>query len=256
MAGVRNGGNRSSSMARFDMTAPLLHGRASHLLKGTPLTPSKPIRRIQENVLAVHERRLLNWICPRLPAWTKPDHLTLLALVGALIVFAGYAASMLNANWLWASVAGYFIHWFGDSLDGSLARFRSIERPRYGYFVDHSADALGTLFIVGGIGVSPYVRLDVSLIALAGYYLLSIHAFLAARVIDELKLSYVAAGPTELRLILIALTLSMYVFGQSGPVLMSLSRYDLFAGAVGLLLIVLFVVQTLATARRLSRLGE
>src|SRR5436190_260097 len=216
------------------------------------LMPPKPIKRIQQNVLAVQERRLLNWLCPRLPAWVTPDQLTLLALAGAVVIFAGYAASSSNPNWLWASVGGYFVHWFGDSLDGSLARFRAIERPRYGYFVDHSADALGTMFIVGGIGVSPYVRLDVSLIALAGYYLMSIHAFLSAKVVDELRLSYVAAGPTELRLILIALTLSMYFFGQLGAVVVGLSPFDLFVGAVGLLLICLFVFQTLVTARRLE----
>jgi len=227
-----------------------------HSLKDSNLSAQKPIKRIQQNVLAVQERRLLNWICPRLPAWVMPDHLTLLALIGAVVVFAGYAASTFNANWLWASVGGYFIQWFGDSLDGSLARYRSIERPRYGYFVDHSADALGVMFIVGGIGASPYVRFDVSLIALAGYYLLAIHAFLSARVIDELKLSYVAAGPTELRIILIGLTIAMYVLGPSTSGNSLFNGFDLFVGAVGVILITLFVAQTLAMARRLSREGE
>ena len=212
--------------------------------------------RIQENVLARQERRLLNWICPRLPQWVTPDMLTSLALVAAVNIFAGYALSGVDRNWLWLSVAGYFVHWFGDSLDGSIARFRSIERPRYGYFVDHSADVLGTLFIVGGLGVSPYIRLDVALIALAGYYMLAAHAFLSARVVGELKLSHIAAGPTELRVILIGLTVAMYVFGQSGPRVAGLGVFDLFAGAVGTLLILLFVIQTVAMARRLARLGE
>lgn len=220
------------------------------------MTPPTPIKRIQENVLAVQERRLLNWICPRLPGWVTPDKLTLLALFGAVFVFAGYVASHVSPNWLWLSVAGYCIHWFGDSLDGSLARFRSIERPRYGYFIDHSADVFGALFIVGGIGASPFVRLDAALVALAGYYLLAIHAFLCARVVSELKLSYVAAGPTELRLMLIGLTVAMYVFGQAGPRFMSLGLFDLAVGAIGVALILLFVFQTLVTARRLNRQGE
>lgn len=220
------------------------------------MTPPTPIKRIQENVLAVQERRLLNWICPRLPGWVTPDKLTLLALFGAVFVFAGYVASPVSPNWLWLSVAGYCIHWFGDSLDGSLARFRSIERPRYGYFIDHSADVFGALFIVGGIGASPFVRLDAALVALAGYYLLAIHAFLCARVVSELKLSYVAAGPTELRLMLIGLTVAMYVFGQAGPRFMSLGLFDLAVGAIGVALILLFVFQTLVTARRLNRQGE
>jgi len=220
------------------------------------LNHNTPITRIQENVLAVQERRLLNWICARLPQWVTPDLLTISALVGAVIICAGYAASALNPNWLWASVAGYCLHWFGDSLDGSLARFRSIERPRYGYFVDHSADALGALFIVGGIGLSPYVRLDVSLIALAGYYLLAIHAFLGARVVGELKLSHISAGPTELRLILIGLTVAMYIFGISGPRFMSLAPLDFVVLGIGVILITLFIIQTMAMTRRLSREGE
>jgi len=220
------------------------------------LTPTTPITRIQENLLARQERRLLNWICPRLPRWVTPDQLTLLALIAAVVIFAGYALSALDRNWLWISVAGYAVHWFGDSLDGSLARYRSIERPRYGYFIDHSADVLGALLILTGLGVSPYIRLDVALIALAGYYMLAAHAFLSARVVGEMKLSAIAAGPTELRLILIGLTVCMYVFGQSGPRFESLSIFDAFVGAVATILILLFIAQTLSMARRLLREGE
>jgi phosphatidylglycerophosphate synthase len=216
----------------------------------------KPLERIQQNLLATAERRLLNWLCARLPKWVMPDHLTSLGLVGAAVIFCGYAASRIDPAWLWLSVAGYFIHWFGDSLDGSLARYRAIERPRFGYFVDQSADALGTLLIVGGIGLTPFVRLDVALLALAGYYLLSIHAFLAARVVGELKLSYVAAGPTELRLALIALTVLMFGYGQSAPRYGGLTLFDLAVGSAGLILILLFVVQTLITAKRIAQQGE
>jgi phosphatidylglycerophosphate synthase len=220
------------------------------------LNPTTPIKRIQENVLARQERRLLNWICPRLPQWVTPDRLTLLALIAAMVVFAGYSLSIFDRNWLWACVAGYVLHWFGDSLDGSVARFRAIERPRYGYFIDHSADVLGALLILTGLGVSPYIRLDIALFALAGYYMLAAHAFLSAKVVGELKLSHVAAGPTELRLILIGLTIAMYVLGQSGPRFESLGLFDAFVGAVGALLILLFVVQTLAMARRRVSEGE
>jgi phosphatidylglycerophosphate synthase len=220
------------------------------------LTPTTPITRIQENLLARQERRLLNWICPRLPRWVTPDQLTLLALIAAVVIFAGYALSALDRNWLWISVAGYAVHWFGDSLDGSLARYRSIERPRYGYFIDHSADVLGALLILTGLGVSPYIRLDVALIALAGYYMLAAHAFLSARVVGEMKLSAIAAGPTELRLILIGLTVCMYAFGLSGPRFKSLGIFDAFVGAVATILILLFIAQTLSMARRLLREGE
>lgn len=219
------------------------------------MTTTPPIRRVQANVLAASERRLLNWICARLPSWVLPDHLTVLALVAAVIIFGGYVASAVNPNWLWVAVAGYVLHWFGDSLDGSVARFRGIERPKYGYFVDHSADALGTLLILGGMGLSPYVRLDVALLALAGYYLLAIHSFLGARVTNELKLSYIAAGPTELRVILITLTALMYGFGNAGPRFMTVGAFDLFVGGVAAIMVVLFGAQTLIMARRLAQQG-
>jgi phosphatidylglycerophosphate synthase len=207
-------------------------------------------------MLAVQERRLLTWICARLPRWVTPDRLTSLALTASVIIFAGYALSGLSRGWLWLSVAGYFLHWFGDSLDGSLARFRAIERPRYGYFIDHSTDVLGALFIVGGIGLTPYVRLDVALVALAGYYMLAAHAFLTARVVNELNLTYISAGPTELRLMLIGLTVAMFAFGPSHPRLEGFGAFDVFTGAVGAVLIALFLFQTASMLQRLARQGE
>ncbi|QPC97844.1 CDP-alcohol phosphatidyltransferase family protein [Qipengyuania soli] len=211
-----------------------------------------PIDRIQENLVARIERRALNWLCARLPRRVSPDMLTAFGMVGALMVFSGYLGSNLDRDWLWLSVAGYVVHWFGDSLDGSLARFRKIERPRYGYFLDHSCDGLATTLLVVGIGLTPFVQLEVALVALAGYLLMSIHAFLSVRVLGELRLSYMNAGPTELRLILIALTLAMYGFGREHPIVWQLNGFDLFVGGVGLVLVALFVVQTLQVARRLA----
>ena len=220
------------------------------------MTPTPPLARIQKNLVAIQERRLLNWICPRLPAWVTPDKLTILALIGAAMILAGYAGSVVDRNWLWLSVAGYLVHWFGDSLDGSLARFRSIERPRYGYFVDHSADVLGALLILVGLGVSPYIRLDVALVALAGYYMLAAHSFLTARVAGELKLTYASAGPTELRIFLIGLTVAMYAFGHPGPQFEGFGAYDIVVGTAGAVLILLFLVHTAKMARQLAQQGE
>lgn len=211
-----------------------------------------PIDRIQENLVARVERRALNWLCARMPRRVTPDMLTTFGMFGALMVFCGYLGSNLDRNWLWLCVAGYMVHWFGDSLDGSLARFRKIERPRYGYFLDHSCDGFATTLLVVGIGMTPYVEMEVALVALAGYLLMSIHAFLLVRVVGELRLSYMNAGPTELRLVLIALTLTMYFMGYESPLLGKLNAFDLFVGGVGLGLIGLFVVQTIQTARRLA----
>jgi phosphatidylglycerophosphate synthase len=214
--------------------------------------PRQPINRIQQNLLAASERRLLNWLCARLPAWVTPDKLTAAGMVGALVVFAGYWLSANDGAWLWLAIAGLVLQWFGDSLDGSLARFRRIERPSYGYFIDHSCDGLATLLILAGIGLSPFVRLDVALLCLVGYLLLSIHAFLSARVIGELPLSHLGAGPTELRLVLIVLTLAMMALGPNPGTLAPLSVFDLLVGGVGISLIALFAVQTLRTGRVLA----
>lgn len=209
--------------------------------------------RIQQNILARRERQLLTWLCARMPAWITPDVLTALGVFGAVLVFGGYAASNLSEEWLWLAIAGYVVQWFGDSMDGSLARYRKIERPSYGYFIDHSCDGLTTALIVWGIGTSPYVIMDVVMVALVGYLLLSIHAYLSARVLGEFKLSYLAAGPTELRFLLVGLTIMMMVLG-SGPGLFGpISGFDLFVGALGALMMTLFVVQTLITGRRLAR---
>ena len=172
---------------------------------------AKPIERIQKNLLAAPERRLLNWLCSILPQWVTPDKLTSLGVFGAVATFIGYAASGFSKTWLWLAIIGYFLQWFGDSLDGSLARYRRIERPSYGYFIDHSCDGLVTLLILGGMGFSPFVRVDVAMFAVVGYLLLSIHAYLAARVMGEFKLSYGIAGPTELRFLLIGMTIGMMV---------------------------------------------
>ena len=170
------------------------------------------------------------------------------------MVFAGYAASGWAAAWLWLTIFGYAIQWFGDSMDGSLARYRGIERPNYGYFLDHSCDSIATVLIIGGIGCSPFVRLDVALFAATSYLLLSIHAYLAAKVCGEFKLSYLAAGPTELRLMLVGLTLAMLFLGHDPGVFGPISGFDLFVGAIGAILTVLFLIQTCVIGRRLGSL--
>ena len=218
------------------------------LNKSPPI--AKPIERIQKNLLAAPERRLLNWLCSILPQWVTPDKLTSLGVFGAVATFVGYAASGYSKTWLWLAIIGYFLQWFGDSLDGSLARYRRIERPSYGYFIDHSCDGLVTLLILGGMGFSPFVRVDVAMFAVVGYLLLSIHAYLAARVMGEFKLSYGIAGPTELRFLLIGMTIGMMV---SDPVLPpGISVFDMIVGVVGTLFVVLFVSQTLIAGKRLS----
>ncbi|OHD00751.1 MAG: CDP-alcohol phosphatidyltransferase [Sphingopyxis sp. RIFCSPHIGHO2_01_FULL_65_24] len=221
-------------------------------MSSIPPQAATPPVRIQQNILARGERRLLNWICPRLPAWVTPDQLTTLGFLGAVMVAMGYMLSWLSPAWLSLSIAGYVVHWFGDSLDGSLARWRRIERPSYGYFVDHSVDGLAIFLMVGSIGLSPYMRFDVALIAVIGYLLLAIHSFLAAKVVGEFRLSYMAGGPTELRLMLIAMTGLMPIVGGADVWHTNFSPFDLFGLTISSILVTLFVTQSFATARQLA----
>ena len=217
-----------------------------------PQALAPQVNRIQQSVLTRAERRLLNWLCARLPRWMTPDVLTSLALVAEAAIFLGYAMSNWNPAWLWLSVVGYFAHWFGDSLDGSLARFRQIERPRYGYFIDHSCDGIATLLILGGMGLSPYVRTDIALFGLAAYLLLAINTFLTAKVMGDFPLSHLGAGPTEMRVMLIALTITMFVVGPHSSMFAGFSGFDLFLGALAAVLVVVFLVQTWRTGSKLA----
>ena len=216
----------------------------------TPVTPA--LHRIQRNWLAASERRLLTWLCGKMPPAITPDRLTALGMFGALMVFVGYVGSNFGTWWLAVALAGYVVQWFGDSLDGSLARFRRIERPSYGYFLDHSCDGLANLLIVAGMGLSPFVTMNVALVALTGYFLMSMHAFLSARVVGELRLSYLAAGPTELRLVLMLLTVAMMFDDPKRDLIGSVSGFDILIGTIGAGLILLFVTQTAIVARQLA----
>lgn len=217
-----------------------------------PTEPMTPPQRIQRNLLAAGEKRLLAWLCPRLPKSLTPDRLTGLALVAAFAIGAGYALSNLDPGWLILSVAGFFVHWFGDSLDGTIARYRGVERPRFGYFIDHSCDGLATLVILGGIGVSPYLKVEVAMFTVAGYLLLSLHTFLLAKVADEFPLSHLGAGPTEARLILIALTLAMAWLGPHTGRFEGFNAFDIIFGASALVMIAIFLIQTFRVGRTLA----
>lgn len=156
------------------------------------------------------ERRLLRWIAARLPAWVVPDHLTWLSLAASAVTCVSFVLSAKNPVFLWVAAAGFVVNWFGDSLDGTLARVRQIERPRYGFFIDHSVDAVSTVLVFLGIGYSSYVRFDIAVFALIGYLLLSLYAALSTYAASEFKISYAYLGPTEIRLL--AILCSIYTF--------------------------------------------
>jgi archaetidylinositol phosphate synthase len=155
-------------------------------------------------LLARPEQRLLEAIARRLPAFVRPDHLTVLALVAAV----GFAVAAASGAFLVA--AGLLVvHWFGDSLDGTLARVRRAERPRYGYYLDHLADAFATALVGLGLGLSSQMHLFAGLALVVAYLALSINSYLETQALGRFSLGYGRLGPTEARLGLIALLVSV-----------------------------------------------
>jgi archaetidylinositol phosphate synthase len=219
----------------------------------TPSIRTETSIRIETHLLAQPERKLLNWLCVRMPSAVTPDRLTGFGFVGAVLVFAGYLASDIYPAFFWLATLGIVANWFGDSLDGSLARHRRIEKSRYGYFLDHSVDALSVSLILLGLGLSAYVQLDVALFALLGYLMMCIYVFLSNHVTGKFELSFLALGPTEMRIVLIGLNSLMYFSGNLRILIghEAFSVYDIFVFCSGVCLVCLYIASTLTMAWRL-----
>lgn len=160
-------------------------------------------RREPKYLLRPFEAYVLPRLAARIPRWVLPDHLTLVGVASAAGIGACYALSSRATAYLWLANALWIVNWLGDSLDGTLARFRRIERPHYGYYVDHIVDMFAAAFVCIGLGFSPYLLLSVALAILIAYYLLSINVYLETFVLGVFQFGYDYVGPTELRVILI-----------------------------------------------------
>ena len=154
------------------------------------MSKPKSHERVNDILLGPLERPALAWLAARMPAWVNPDILTGIGIFGAALICAGYWLSNLSPQFLWLVVFGFVVNWFGDSLDGTLARYRKIERPRYGFFVDHTVDAFSEVLVVTGLGLSPYVRLDIALLGLVGYLLVSVMVYIRTYIDGVFKISY------------------------------------------------------------------
>jgi phosphatidylglycerophosphate synthase len=212
------------------------------------------VSRVHQSWLGPLERPLLISIAARLPAAIGPDDLTAIGGFGALLCGLGYWASALSPNFLWLASAGLVINWLGDSLDGTLARQRRIERPHYGLFIDHTTDVVSQLLIMLGLGLSPYMRFDTACLALMAYWLAALFTFIRALATRVLQISYNGIGPTEMRLGLIGYNLYLLLFGATsfdtrfGP----LTPLDVFA-VLGLgLTLATFLAKTWSESRRLA----
>lgn len=169
--------------------------------------------RVNTGVLAAIEKRTLIWIARRLPPWINSDHLTLLAALSMLGAGGAFWAARYWLPALWFVILSLALNWFGDSLDGTLARVRKHERPRYGFYVDHVLDVVGIGVLVSGMALSGFITPVIGLTLLVVYLLVSAEVFLATVVNGQFRMSFLSVGPTELRIILAAGVLRLL----SGP---------------------------------------
>jgi archaetidylinositol phosphate synthase len=215
--------------------------------------------RIQESWVASGEKRMLLWLAARIPNRITPDHLTLLGFAAQIGAGLCYALASRNPYALLGAIACLALNWLGDSLDGTLARVRQRQRPRYGFYVDHMVDSFGALALMGGLALSGYMHPHIAISLLIAFLMLSIQSYLATHTLGEFRLSFWRFGPTELRILLAAGNLALFwkpmvhLFGE---------RYRLFdvGGAIGLagmsLMLVVFTLQNTIRLYREERLPQ
>jgi phosphatidylglycerophosphate synthase len=204
-------------------------------------------RRVQESFIAAAEKQALLWLAARTPRWIGPDHLTLLGFAAQIGAGACYVWARWNRFVLLGVIFCLALNWLGDSLDGTLARFRQRLRPRYGFYVDHMVDSFGALTLMGGLALWGYMHPTIAVGLLVAFLMLSIQSYLATHTLGEFRLSFWRFGPTELRMLLVAGNLALlwkprvhFIGGQ----------YRLFdiGGAIGLsgmvLMLICFTVQS------------
>ena len=219
------------------------------------MTGSGQHTRINTGVLAAAETRTLIWIAQRLPRWVNSDHLTLLALVSMAGAGAAFWASRYWVPALGIVIAALALNWFGDSLDGTVARVRRVERPRYGFYVDHVLDIVGITMLVAGLATSGFMTPVFALSFLVAYLLVSGEVFLAAAVRGVFRMSFAGVGPTELRILLAAGTLMLPRDPHVGlGPLGAMPLFDVGALVATAALAVALLVAVVGNGRALARL--
>ena len=206
--------------------------------------------RIQQSVLAGLEKRLLIWMAQRTPSWIDPDHLTIFGFLAQLMTGVSYALARSSDLGLTGAIVFLILNWFGDSMDGTLARVRKQQRPRYGFYVDHMLDSIGAVALMGGLALSGYMRPVIAIGLLVMFLLLSIQSYLATYALGEFQMSFWSLGPTELRLFLILGNLAAYPW----PTVVKDHHLFDFGGAVGIA--GMSVILLWFTARNIMRLYD
>lgn len=206
--------------------------------------------RIQTSILNALEKKVLVWLAERQPKWMTSDILTYIGTFGSVVIAAGYILSAWNINFLWLSSLGFVINWYGDSLDGTLARVRKTQRPVYGYYIDHTVDCINEFIMFIGIGLSGLMHFSLAMVILAVYFMLTINVSINAHLKKEFRLTYAKLGPTEFRILAIIantilalvrpiseFALTFFIFGRE----FTLASLDIVGIVVLLVLAVIYL---------------
>ena len=215
--------------------------------------------RIQTSVLNGVERKVLVWLAKRLPAWVSPDMLTMTGTLGAMITGLGFWLTRYDISWLWLSSAGLLINWYGDSLDGTLARVRNCQRPLYGYYLDHTIDCINEAFMFVGVGLSPAVNLNLAIAAFILYLFMTINVSINTHLKGEFRLTYAKMGPTELRIIIILMNTILVAFPSIAFRTVTLAGLQLtipnvIVGTITLALAVIYICTITSDARKYAKI--
>jgi phosphatidylglycerophosphate synthase len=219
--------------------------------------------RIQTSVLNGIEKKALVWMAQRLPKWVTSDFLTFLGVLGAIVASAGYVLSNYNILYLWIATGGILLNWFGDSLDGTVARVRNTQRPVYGYFLDHNIDGMTLAIVCVGAGFSSMLNLAVSMSVFGAYMLMTVFTYINTHLRGDFRLTYGKMGPTEFRLIIVIInTLVMYVpyirnynyhFTVYGTDVV-FSMFDFMALGVTAILLIIYIVVFCIDLKKYSKM--
>jgi archaetidylinositol phosphate synthase len=221
----------------------------------TLMDQQRQAKRILDTLTGPLEKPLLIKMAQALPLWVTSDRLTVLGIIAGFVVAFGFIALWASPWWIMLSNAGFVIHWWADSLDGTVARVRQLEREQYGHFVDHICDALAIVLICVGLGLSPLVHTGIALAVAIGYLLMNVYAHIVSYVAHVFKISYGRFGPTELRIIFM---IGTTVFAFWNPVLFHIESTkfrmaDIIALAVAVILVLIFIVSALQKAVQLDK---
>lgn len=209
----------------------------------------KQATRIQSSVLNSLEHKALIWLASRQPKWVTSDMLTAVGTIGAFLIGLGYALTSININFLWLSTFGLLVNWYGDSLDGNLARYRRKQRPIYGYYLDHTMDVINEAMMFFGAGMAPFFDMRLTVAAFVLYLVLTLNVSMNAHLRSEFKLTYLKLGPTEFRLIIAVANTIMLCFGEK---IFNSVIPNCFIGFVVLMLCIIYVITVISDIKYYS----